>query len=142
MKLKLLDIQRALTKLIGDVEEFKDFDIISGSNNGFSDIDTPTFIVNVRGVGTNNYVDYKHKVVNITLYYINKEYNHVECMDIQDKLEDVFGITLKVNGRHLAVENLDFNEQDFLQCDFTLKFNNLVERKSYPKMGNLDLNLK
>jgi len=142
--LKLKDIQRALTKLIGDIEEFKDFDIISGSNNGFSDIETPTFIVNVRGIGTSNYIDYKHKVVNVTIYYVNKEYDHVECMDIQDKLEDLIGVSLKVNDRFFTVENIDWNEQDFLQCDFTLKFNDSsnINKKTYSKMEKLDINLQ
>lgn len=141
--MKLKDIQRALTKLIGDVEEFKDFDIIPGSNNDFSDIETPTFIVNVRGIGTSNYVDYKHKVVNVTIYYVNKEYDHVECMDIQDQLEDILNITLKVNDRYFAIENIDWNEQDFLQCDFTLKFNDSsnINKKTYPNMESLDVNL-
>ena len=141
--MKLTDIQHALTKLIGDIEEFKDFDLLPGSNNGFSDIKTPTFIVNVRGIGTDNYVDYKHKVVNVTIYYVNKEYDHVECMDIQDQLEDILNITLKVNDRYFAVENIDWNEQDFLQCDFTLKFNDSsnINKKQYLKMESLDINL-
>lgn len=139
--MKLIDIQHNIDKILGD--NFSDFDIIPGSNDGFEDIKAPTFIVSVRGIGTSNYADYKHKVVNVTLYYVDKEYDHMECLNIQDKLENVFGLSLKVNDRFFSIENLDFIEQDFLQCDFTLKFNDdsNINKKKYDKMDDLDMNL-
>ena len=88
-----------------------------------------TVFVGIRKWNTENYRTYKNKTVNVSITYVNKEYNHVENNDVNDKLDDLFKLTLQVNDNFLRVDNLDFSEPDALICTFTLEFNEPIEEE-------------
>ena len=120
--MKLSDIQRAITKLLHD-----NFPAYKISLKQMCDVVKPTFFVSIRKLSTDNYRTYKNKTVNVSITYVNKEYNHAENNDVNDKLDDLFKLTLQVNDDFLRVDNLDFSEPDALICTFTLEFNEPIE---------------
>ena len=120
--MKLADIQKTITKLLH--ENFPDYKIVLDQQ---CDVTKPTFFVLVRKLNTENYRTYKDKLISVTITYVNKEYNHVENNEINDKLDDLFKLTLQINNDYLRIDNLDFNEPDALICSFTLQFNEHIE---------------
>ena len=124
--MNLVDIQNSITELLH--ENFPEFKIVLEQQ---CDVVKPTFFVNIRKINTDNTLFYKDKTVNVTITYVNKEYNHVENNYINDKLDDLFTCTLKVNNDYLTINNLDFSEPDALICSFTLRF-----RETIPKDDN------
>ena len=131
--MNLVDIQKAITKLLHD--NFPTYKIVL---NQQCDVVKPTFFVSVRKINTDNALFYKDKLVNVTITYVNKEYNHVENNVINDKLDDLFTCTLKVDNDYLTINNLDFSEPDALICSFTLKFRETItDKNEYKKMEEL-----
>ena len=120
--MKLSDIQKTITKLLHT--NFPDYKIVLEQQ---CDVSKPTFFVLVRKLNTENYRNYKDKLVSVTITYVNKEYNHVENNEINDKLDDLFKLTLKVDNNYLRIDNLSFNEPDALICSFALQFNEPIE---------------
>ena len=121
--MNLVDIQKAITKLLHD-----NFPTYKINLKQMCDVVKPTFFVSVRKINTDNALFYKDKLVNVTITYVNKEYNHVENNVINDKLDDLFTCTLRVGNDYLTVDNLDFSEPDALVCSFTLKFRETIPR--------------
>ena len=103
--MKLSDIQKSITILLHD--KFPTYKIVLEQQ---CDVTKPTFFVSIRKLNTENYRTYKNKTVNVSITYVNKEYNHAENNDVNDKLDDLFRLTLQVNGNFLRVDNLDFRE--------------------------------
>ena len=122
--MKLSDIQKSITTLLHD-----NFPTYKINLKQMCDVTKPTFFVSIRKLNTENYRTYKNKTVNVSITYVNKEYNHVENNEINDKLDDLFKLTLQVNGNFLRVDNLDFSEPDALICTFTLEFNEPIEEE-------------
>ena len=129
--MKLADIQKAITKLLH--VNFPDYKIVLKQ---MCDVVKPTFFISVRKINTENYRTYKDKMVNVTITYVNKEYDHVENNEINDKLDDLFKLTLQVNNNYLRIDNLSFNEPDALICSFTLKFNEHIKDE---KLNNVKM---
>ena len=129
--MKLADIQKTITKLLH--VNFPDYKIVLEQQ---TDVVKPTFFISVRKINTENYRTYKDKIVNVTITYVNKEYDHVENNDINDKLDDLFKLTLQVNNNYLRIDNLSFNEPDALICSFTLQFNEHIEDE---KLNNVKM---
>ena len=113
--MNLVDIQDSITELLH--ENFQEFKIVLEQQ---CDVVKPTFFVNIRKINTDNALFHKDKTVNVTITYVNKEYNHVENNVINDKLDDLFTCTLQVGNDYLTINNLDFSEPDALRCSFTL----------------------
>ena len=137
--MNLVDIQDTITKLLHD--NFPTYKIVL---NQQCDVVKPTFFVSIRKINTDNALFYKDKTVNVTITYVNKEYNHVENNDINDKLDDLFTCTLQVSNDYLTINNLDFSEPDALICSFTLNFRETIPKdndKNTNKMENLVQNL-
>ena len=120
--MKLSDIQKSITMLLHD--KFTTYKIVLDQQ---CDVTKPTFFVSVRKLNTENYRTYKNKTVNVSITYVNKEYNHAENNEVNDKLDDLFKLTLQVNHHFLRIDNLDFSEPDALICTFTLEFNEPIE---------------
>ena len=131
--MNLVDIQKAITKLLHD--NFPTYKIVLDQQ---CDVVKPTFFVSVRKINTDNALFYKDKLVNVTITYVNKEYDHVENNVINDKLDDLFTCTLKIGKDYLTISNLDFSEPDALVCSFTLKFRETIaDKNEYKKMEEL-----
>ena len=126
--MNLVDIQKAITKLLHD-----NFPTYKINLKQMCDVVKPTFFVSVRKINTDNALFYKDKLVNVTITYVNKEYDHVENNAINDKLDDLFTCTLKVGNGYLTVDNLDFSEPDALVCNFTLKFRETIPNENNTK---------
>ena len=122
--MNLVDIQDTITKILHD--NFPTYKIVL---NQQCDVVKPTFFVNIRKINTDNALFHKDKTVNVTITYVNKEYNHVENNEINDKLDDLFKLTLKVDNNYLRIDNLNFSEPDALICTFTLEFNEPIEEE-------------
>ena len=115
--LELIDIQNQITKLLHD--NFPTCKIVLEQQK---DVTKPTFFVTVDKLKTDDYLRYKLKKVMVTITYVNKENNHVENNAINDKLDDLFNLSLYVNNKCLPVYNLDFSESDALICTFTTEY--------------------
>ncbi|WP_455796188.1 phage tail terminator family protein [Clostridium butyricum] len=120
--MKLIDIQNAITQLLH--KNFPTYKIVLDQQ---CEVTKPTFFVSVRKLDTGNYRVYKEKLINVTITYVNQEYNHVENNGVNDMLDDLFGLTLQIGDRFLRIDNLSFNEADALICSFSLKFNEHIE---------------
>ena len=115
--LELLDIQNQITKLLHD--NFPTYKIVLEQQK---DVTKPTFFVTVDKLKTDDYLRYKLKKVMVTITYVNKENNHVENNAINDKLDNLFNLSLYVNNKCLPIYNLDFSESDALICTFTTEY--------------------
>ena len=115
--LELIDIQNQITKLIHD--NFPAYKIVLEQQK---DVAKPTFFITVDKLKTDDYLRYKLKKVAVTITYVNKENNHVENNAINDKLDNLFNISLYVNNKCLPIYNLDFSESDALICTFTTEY--------------------
>lgn len=139
--MKLLDIQKAITKLLKSNFTIG-YKILIDNNK--SDIKVPTFFVDVRPVKSYNYIYDKNKLVNVTITYTNKINKHEENLEIADKLEEIFNINLSVLDKFLTIQDLNFSEtDDLLKCNFTLDYYvpNITDNKTYEKIGDLNLNI-
>ena len=135
--LELIDIQNQITKLIHD--NFPTCKIVLEQQK---EVTKPTFFVTVDKLKTDDYLRYKLKKVMVTITYVNKENNHVENNAINDKLDNLFNLSLYVNNKCLPIYNLDFSEPDALICTFTTEYFDkntsvLPEDKYSDKMGTL-----
>ena len=114
---ELIDIQHQITQSLHD--HFPTYTIVLEQQK---DVTKPTFFVTVDKLKTDDYLRYKLKKVEVTITYINKENNHVENDSINDKLDNLFNISLYVNNKCLPIYNLDFSESDALICTFTTEY--------------------
>lgn len=131
--MKIVDIQNVITKLLHS--NFPTYKIVLAQQ---CDVVKPTFFVSVRKINTDNYRTCKEKLVNVTITYVNKETDHIENNEVNDKLDEIFGLTLKVNDYYFTIDNLNFSEPDALICSFTVKFNEHIEdTNKYEKMQEL-----
>ena len=135
--LELIDIQNQITKLLHD--NFPAYKIVLEQQK---EVTKPTFFVTVDKLKTDDYLRYKLKKVMVTITYVNKENNHVENNAINDKLDNLFNLSLYVNNKCLPIYNLDFSEPDALICTFTTEYFDkntsvLPEDKYSDKMGTL-----
>ena len=135
--LELIDIQNQITKLLRD--NFPSHKIVLEQQK---DVTKPTFFVTVDKLKTDDYLRYKLKKVMVTITYVNKENNHVENNAINDKLDNLFNLSLYVNNKCLPIYNLDFSEPDALICTFTTEYfdkntNVLPQDNCSDKMGTL-----
>ena len=138
--MELIDIQNQITKLLRD--NFSTYKIVLEQQK---EVTKPTFFVTVDKLKTDDYLRYKLKKVMVTITYVNKENNHVENNAINDKLDDLFNLSLYVNNKCLPIYNLDFSEPDALICTFTTEYfdkntNVLPEDSHADKMGTLHNN--
>ena len=115
--LELIDIQNQITKLLHD--NFPAYKIVPEQQK---DVTKPTFFITVDKLKTDDYLRYKLKKVMVTITYVNKENNHVENNAINDKLDNLFNLSLYVNNKCLPIYNLDFSEPDALICTFTTEY--------------------
>ena len=115
--LELIDIQNQITKLLHD--NYPTYKIELEQQK---DVTKPTFFVTVDKLKTDDYLRYKLKKVMVTITYVNKENNHVENNAINDKLDNLFNLSLYVNNKCLPIYNLDFSESDALICTFTTEY--------------------
>ena len=135
--MELIDIQNQITKLLHD--NFPACKIVLEQQK---DVTKPTFFITVDKLKADNYLRCKFKKVMVTITYVNKENNHVENNAINDKLDNLFNLSLYVNNKCLPIYNLDFSEPDALICTFTTEYfdkntNVLPEDKYSDKMGTL-----
>ena len=115
--LELIDIQNQITKLLHD--NFPTCKIVSEQQK---EVTKPTFFVTVDKLKADNYLRCKLKKVMVTITYVNKENNHAENNAINDKLDNLFNLSLYVNNKCLPIYNLDFSESDALICTFTTEY--------------------
>ena len=115
--MELIDIQNQITKSLHD--NFPEYKIVPEQQK---DVTKPTFFVTVDKLKTDDYLRYKLKKVMVTITYVNKENNHVENNAINDKLDNLFNLSLYVNNKCLPIYNLDFSEPDALICTFTTEY--------------------
>ena len=135
--LELIDIQNQITELLHD--NFPAYKIVLEQQK---DVTKPTFFITVDKLKADNYLRCKLKKVMVTITYVNKENNHVENNAINDKLDNLFNLSLYVNDKCLPIYNLDFSEPDALICTFTTEYFDkntsvLPEDNHSNKMGTL-----
>ena len=134
--MQLLDIQKAISRLL--YKNFSDCEIIADEQ--VADVENPTFFISTRPIKSTTITTYnKDRVVNVDIYYVQKENEHRKNLEIADKLDDIFSINLKVNDdEYLDLGEISFSEPDFLICSFTLRFRETIpDKNEYKKMKEL-----
>ncbi|SKA99346.1 hypothetical protein SAMN05443428_13517 [Caloramator quimbayensis] len=116
----LTDIQRAISrKLYGEfgseyyiyTEEVK------------KELKRPSFFIDVIPVLTENFVDYKDKLINIDIMYFSKNETNEENLRAINIFEQIFNSVLEVQGNTISIKALNYKVVDnILHCSFTLDF--------------------
>lgn len=101
----------------------------------------PAFFIDLRPISITNYMQYKNKLVNIDIIFLGTKGTHLENLQTQEKLEDIFSLVLEIKDRKLAIENLSTKEVDgVLHCSFTLDYNTeIIKEENCEKMQELIL---
>lgn len=87
------------------------------------EIKRPSFFIDVMPVLTENYVDYKDKLINIDIMYFPKNETNEENLSMIDNLEQLFKSVLQVKSETIPIKALNFKVvDDILHCSFTLDF--------------------
>lgn len=92
------------------------------------EIKRPSFFIDVMPVLTENYVDYKDKLINIDIMYFSKNETNEENLSMIDNLEQLFKSVLQVKSETIPIKALNFKvADDILHCSFTLDFTDFYE---------------
>lgn len=115
---RIKDIQDAITLLLHN--KFPEYKIILEQ---YSEVTCPSLFVLVRKYDTKNYLNYQRKRIMVAITYTDTEINVEECNEVNDKLDELFGLTLQVKDRFFHIEEKSFYLKDFVQLRFYIEFN-------------------
>lgn len=119
------DIQKAISRKLYDRfgSEYYNY-----TEEVKKDLKRPSFFIDVMPVVTENYVDYKDKLINIDIMYFSKDETNEENLYMINEMEQIFGSVLQVQDRIITIKALNFKTvDDILHCSFTLDFTDYDE---------------
>ncbi len=100
-----------------------DMDVSSkAANEGFT---RPSFKVQLDNVKRVNHLTQVERACTVRIFYFPKDENDysIELLDVQEKLGDLFDLKFSIEGRHLDINEPNFDEIDgVLQFEFDLQF--------------------
>ena len=89
------------------------------------DIKQPTFYVEVRPLQVTDYVNFKDKLLNITVTYVDAVEDIEKLNEVAEMLDDTLNLGIYVNKTFLLFDKKNFtfsDSQDFLSLNITLSY--------------------
>ncbi|MHC1683420.1 MAG: DUF6838 family protein [Clostridiaceae bacterium] len=126
--MKYVDIKSSITKKLYDTFNYKvlDEEIKQGL-----DKKRPCFFVQLIPLKTTNFAMCRNRLINVDITFFSANKTNEENLLMQDDLEKLFNLNLKVLDRVLLIEDLNFRTVDTdLHCIFTLDYLEGVETVS------------
>lgn len=108
-----------------------------------SEVEVPTFFITITPLTTNSYLRYNEKLVNIFISFTDEVVTQEKLLGIQNDLDDLFDMYLKVGTRKIVFDKKKFNlTDDFLSLTLTLNYlddkSNIPDADKYTQlMGEL-----
>lgn len=102
----------------------------------------PYFVVEVHQKPTKKERNLWFYDYTVYITYNPKVFDQSKQLAIADRLEELIGMVLSVNGRNLTVEDWesDFLDKTLTQCDFRLRdTENVVKAETEPMMEQFDM---
>ena len=89
------------------------------------DITQPTFYVEVRPLQVTDYVNFKDKLLNVTVTYVDAVEDIEKLNEVAEMLDDALNLGIRVDKTFLLFNNKNFtfsDSQDFLSLNITLSY--------------------
>ena len=89
------------------------------------DIKQPTFYVEVRPLQVTDYVNFKDKLLNITVTYVDTVEDIEKLNEVAETLDDALNLGIRVDKTFLLFDKKNFtfsDSQDFLSLNITLSY--------------------
>ena len=89
------------------------------------DIKQPTFYVEVRPLQVTDYINFKDKLLNITVTYVDTVEDIEKLNEVAETLDDALNLGIRVDKTFLLFNNKNFtfsDSQDFLSLNITLSY--------------------
>ena len=89
------------------------------------DIKQPTFYIEVRPIKVVDYLNFKDKLLNITVTYVDTVENIEKLNEVAEMLDDTLNLGIRVDKTFLLFDNKNFtfsDSQDFLSLNITLSY--------------------
>ena len=89
------------------------------------DIKEPTFYVEVRPIQIVDYLNFKDKLLNVTVTYVDAVEDVEKLNEVAEMLDDTLNVGICVDKTFLLFDNKNFtfsDSQDFLSLNITLSY--------------------
>ena len=89
------------------------------------DIKEPTFYVEVRPIKVVDYLNFKDKLLNVTVTYVDAVEDIEKLNEVAEMLDDTLNLGIRVDKTFLLFDNKNFtfsDSQDFLSLNITLSY--------------------
>ena len=89
------------------------------------DIKEPTFYIEVRPLQVTDYVNFKDKLLNVTVTYVDTVEDIEKLNEVAEMLDDTLNLGIRVDKTFLLFDNKNFtfsDSQDFLSLNITLSY--------------------
>ena len=89
------------------------------------DIKQPTFYVEVRPIKVVDYLNFKDKLLNVTVTYVDTVEDIEKLNEVAEELDDTLNLGIRVDKTFLLFDNKNFtfsDSQDFLSLNITLSY--------------------
>lgn len=89
------------------------------------DIKQPTFYVEVRPLQVTDYVNFKDKLLNVTVTYVDTVEDIEKLNEVAEMLDDALNLGIRVDKTFLLFDKKNFtfsDSQDFLSLNITLSY--------------------
>lgn len=89
------------------------------------DIKQPTFYVEVRPIKVVDYLNFKDKLLNVTVTYVDAVEDIEKLNEVAEMLDDTLNLGIRVDKTFLLFDNKNFtfsDSQDFLSLNITLSY--------------------
>ena len=89
------------------------------------DIKQPTFYIEVRPLQVTDYLNFKDKLLNITVTYVDTVEDIEKLNEVAETLDDTLNLGIRVDKTFLLFDKKNFtfsDSQDFLSLNITLSY--------------------
>ena len=89
------------------------------------DIKQPTFYIEVRPLQVTDYVNFKDKLLNVTVTYVDTVEDIEKLNEVAETLDDTLNLGIRVDKTFLLFDKKNFtfsDSQDFLSLNITLSY--------------------
>ena len=89
------------------------------------DIKEPTFYVEVRPIKVVDYLNFKDKLLNVTVTYVDTVEDIGKLNEVAEMLDDTLNLGIRVDKTFILFDNKSFtfsDSQDFLSLNITLSY--------------------
>ena len=89
------------------------------------DIKEPTFYIEVRPIKVVDYLNFKDKLLNVTVTYVDTVEDIEKLNEVAEMLDDTLNLGIRIDKTFLLFDNKNFtfsDSQDFLSLNITLSY--------------------